>query len=171
MILFVLEPVSCIAELSVERQSRLRRRWRSSGLVQDTNMCGGMAANRFGLLVLCFLDWFFFPSEVNTKDLCSTVYVSEIMEKRSERFFVTFVSCPVPFIYILPTGNECGQKPIAMYVISGQFRRWSIPFHLNTSSHFVLVLLSVFCFLLDSLLFSTVDSPANVRFNTSFIQL
>ena len=42
------------------------------------------------------------------------------MEKRSERFFVTFVSRPVPFIYILLTGNECGQKPIAMHVISGQ---------------------------------------------------
>ena len=34
------------------------------------------------------------------------------MEKRSERFFVTFVSHPVPFIYILPIGNECGRKPI-----------------------------------------------------------
>ena len=41
------------------------------------------------------------------------------MEKRSERFFVTFVSRPVPFIYIPPTGNKCGRKPIAMYVISG----------------------------------------------------
>ena len=46
------------------------------------------------------------------------------MEKRSERFFVTFVSCPVPFTYIPPTGNERGRKPIAMYVIAGHSRRW-----------------------------------------------
>ena len=26
---------------------------------------------------------------------------------------------PIPFTYIPPTGNECGRKPIAMYVISG----------------------------------------------------
>ena len=45
------------------------------------------------------------------------------MGKRSERFFLTFVSRPVPFIYIPPTWNECGRKPIAMYVISGHFRR------------------------------------------------
>ena len=47
------------------------------------------------------------------------------MEKRSERFFVTFVSRPVPFTYIPPTGNERGRKPIAMYVISGHSRRCS----------------------------------------------
>ena len=41
----------------------------STGLVQDTSVCGGMVENRFGLLVLCFSDWFFFPSEVRTKDL------------------------------------------------------------------------------------------------------
>ena len=47
------------------------------------------------------------------------------MEKRSERFFfLTFVSRPVPIIYIPPTGNECGRKPIAMYVISGLSWRW-----------------------------------------------
>ena len=45
------------------------------------------------------------------------------MEKRSERFFVTFVSRPVPFTYIPPTGNERGRKPIAMYVIAGNSRR------------------------------------------------
>ena len=39
------------------------------GTLQDTGVCGGMVPNRFGLLVLCFSDWFFFPSEVNTKDL------------------------------------------------------------------------------------------------------
>ena len=78
-----------------------------------------MVANRFSLLVLCFSDWFFFPSEVHMKDLWSTFYVKEAMGKRSEQFFLTFVSRPVPFIYIPPTGNECGQKPIAMYVISG----------------------------------------------------
>ena len=39
------------------------------GPVQDTSVCGGMVANRFGLLVLCFSDWFFFPSDVRTKDL------------------------------------------------------------------------------------------------------
>ena len=79
------------------------------------------------LLVLCFSDWFFFPGEVRTKDLWSTFYVQlftyflrdEAMERRSEWFYLlTFVSRPVPFIYIPPTGNECGRKPIAMYVIS-----------------------------------------------------
>ena len=64
-----LSPVSCIAEPSVERQSQLRRRWRSTRLVQDTSVSGGMVANRFGLLVLCFADWFFFSTEVRTKDL------------------------------------------------------------------------------------------------------
>ena len=39
------------------------------GLVQDTSVCGGTVANRFGLLVLSFSDRFFFPSEVRTKDL------------------------------------------------------------------------------------------------------
>ena len=33
------------------------------------SVCGGMVANRFGLLVLCFSDSFFVASEVNTKDL------------------------------------------------------------------------------------------------------
>ena len=40
------------------------------------------------------------------------------MEKRSEWIFLTFVGLSIPFTYIPPTGNECGQKPIAMYVIS-----------------------------------------------------
>ena len=35
------------------------------------SVCGGMVANRFGLLVLCFSYWFFSPSEVSTKDLWS----------------------------------------------------------------------------------------------------
>ena len=56
-------------------KSQLRRRWWSTGLVQDTSVCGGMVANRFGLLVLRFSDWFFFSREVNTKDLWSTFYV------------------------------------------------------------------------------------------------
>ena len=39
--------------------------------MQDTSVCGGKVANRFGLLVLCFSDWFSFPSEVDllTKDM------------------------------------------------------------------------------------------------------
>ena len=45
------------------------------------------------------------------------------MERRSERFFVTFVNRPIPFTYIPPTGNERGRKPIAMYVIVGHSRR------------------------------------------------
>ena len=45
------------------------------------------------------------------------------MEKRSELFFVTFVSRPIPFTYIPPTGHECGRKPIAMYLISGHSLR------------------------------------------------
>ena len=55
--------------------SSVRRRWGSTALVQDTSVYGGMVANRFGLLVLCFSDWFFFPSAVRTKDLWSTFYV------------------------------------------------------------------------------------------------
>ena len=43
------------------------------------------------------------------------------MEKRSEWFFLTFVGHPIPFTYIPPTGNECGRKPIATYVISRAF--------------------------------------------------
>ena len=39
------------------------------GLVQDASVCGGMVANRFSLLVLSFLDLFFFPNEMLTKDL------------------------------------------------------------------------------------------------------
>ena len=88
-----------------------------------------MVANRFGLLVLCFSDWFFFPSEELTKDLWSTFYVEEAMEKRSEWSFLTFVSRPVPFKYIPPTGNECGRKPIAMYVISRQSWRLLMMMH------------------------------------------
>ena len=45
------------------------------------------------------------------------------MEKRSEWFFLTFVNRPIPFIYIPPTRNERGRKPIAMYVIAGHSRR------------------------------------------------
>ena len=46
-------------------------------------------------------------------------YVKEAMEKKSDWFFLTFVSRPIPFTYIPLTGNECGRKPVAMYVISG----------------------------------------------------
>ena len=127
MILFVSEPVSCIAEPSVERQSQLRRRWRSTGPSAGYQRVrrNGLQTDSPSLLVLCFSDSFFVASEVNTKDLCSTFYVLEVMEKRSERFFVTFVSRPVPFTYIPPTGNERGRKPIAMYVIAGHSRRCS----------------------------------------------
>ena len=48
------------------------------------------------------------------------------MEKRSEWFILTFVNRPIPFTYIPPTGNERGLKPIAMYVIAGHSRRWSV---------------------------------------------
>ena len=41
------------------------------------------------------------------------------MEKRSEWFFKSFVSRPIPSTYIPPTGNKCGRKPIAMYIFPG----------------------------------------------------
>ena len=82
-----LEPVLCIAEPSVERQSQLWRRWRRTGLVQDISACGGMVADRFDLLVLCCVDWFFFPSEVCTKDLWSTFTFKEQWKREASDFF------------------------------------------------------------------------------------
>ena len=46
-----------------------------------------MVANRFGLLVLCFSDWFFFPSEVNTKDLWSTFSFKKQWKREASDFF------------------------------------------------------------------------------------
>ena len=79
-----------------------------------------MVANRFGLLVLCFSDWFFFPSEVCTKDLCEVIFPFKKRWKReASDFFLNFVRHQIPFTYIPPTGKEYCRKPIAMYVISG----------------------------------------------------
>ena len=73
-------------------------------------MCGGLVVNRFGLLVLCFADWLFFPSEVRTKDLLRAFYVEEVMKKEASDFFKTFVGRQIPFTYVPPTGNECGRN-------------------------------------------------------------
>ena len=60
-------PVSYIADPAVDRQNQLPwQRWWGTGLV-PTCVCGGMVANRFDLLVLCFSGGFFFSNEVSTK--------------------------------------------------------------------------------------------------------
>ena len=52
--------------------------------------------------------------------ICEVLFMFKKKWKReASDFFFAFVSRPIPFTYIPSTGNECGRKPIAMYVISG----------------------------------------------------
>ena len=85
---------ACFAELSVQRQSRLRRRWRSTGLVQDTSVCSGMVANRFGLLVLCFLGLVFLSQWGKHEWFVKYFLRLRSNGKRSERFFFNFRQPP-----------------------------------------------------------------------------
>ena len=91
-----------------------------------------MVANRFGSLVLCFSDRFSF-SRLSQWGLDEgfVKYFFRLRSNGKEKrvsFFLTFVRRPIPATYIPPTGNECGRKPIAMYVT-----RRSFPVFLTTS--------------------------------------
>ena len=75
------------------RTPKSASRWRNTGLVQDTSVCGGMVANRFGLLVLCFSDWFFVASEV-TRRICEVLFTFKKQWKREASDFLNFHQPP-----------------------------------------------------------------------------
>ena len=58
--------------------------------MQDTSVCGGMVANRFGLPVLCSSVWFFFPSAVLTKDFEELFTFKKQWKRGASDFFLNF---------------------------------------------------------------------------------
>ena len=83
------------------------------------SVCGGIVANRFGLLVLCFSDSFFVASEVNTEGFVKYFLRLRSNGKEKRVIFLTFVNRPIPFTYIPPTGNERGRKPLPCMWLPG----------------------------------------------------
>ena len=93
-------------------KSQLRRRWQSTGLVQDTGVCGVMIANRLSFLVPCFSDWFFFPSEVNTKDLSSAFMFKKQWKREACDFFQLSLAAHYPSLAFLWQGTSVAGSPL-----------------------------------------------------------